>query len=285
MKRTVFEPTGCAEGATEKKACHAKRCVAGFSLYRRDALSAVFFECGNHVFGTGEDFADAGADHVGGCCVNTQLAVDTHVSDAAVLHLGTELFGHLRGRIGSAKGDFDTLIAQHFGQHHGSNAHGEDRFVEADGGEDGLFDVGAHLHRGTVEGKCGEVARGTHTSGEGEGVELCGIEQFERFDFSASHTRRLGEEVAAVAVFVAVEVAYNSVKVFGGKALIVPSPAVDGEEEGKGFLELASVAVAATGKNDCNVIDSGVFGSSETIFITCHSKSFRIPSPDRRGLG
>ena len=110
--------------------------------------------------------------------------------------------------------------------------------------EDGLFDVGAHLHRGTVEGKCGEVARGTHTSGEGEGVELCGIEQFERFDFSASHTRRLGEEVALLGGLAAVEVAHYAVRAFGSEALIVPAPTVDGQKEGESFLQLAAVAVA-----------------------------------------
>ena len=39
------------------------------------------------------------------------------------------------------------------------------------------------------------------------------------------------------------------------------------------------------GRNDCNVIDSGLFASSETIFTACHSGTFHVPSPNGRGLG
>ena len=169
------------------------------------------------------------------------------------MSFGTEEFGCARGGVGVAEGESDTEGSKHLGQHHGRNAHGHDGFGTVVSVEDGFLDIGADLHARHIESVGREVAGGTHTAGQRQGVELGGVVFGEGFDVAAGYAGGFGEEVTLGAVLVAGEVVDHVEDAFGREALIVPIAAVDGQHEREGFLKLAAVAVAAAREDDCNV--------------------------------
>lgn len=215
-----------------------------------------FFEGGDHIFGTVEDFADACGDHVGRGGDDLVFGIDADIGGFAALWLATQLGGNLRGLVfGSAEGDLDAVAAQDLGQHHGCDAHGHNGLAGTVSGEQCVGHAVDDGHLGAVEGKGGEVAGCTHAAGKGEAVVVGRHVVVDGQQFATGYAGGLHEDVALLGIFQAhllfvfllgqVYMRNDLEHAFGGEALILPPFTVDGEHKGEAFLQFAAVAVTA----------------------------------------